>query len=216
MKNNITDIRKDYTQAQLQENDAAPDPFVQFQTWLDAALATQQPEPNAMHLATVNTQGAPSGRIVLLRSITPQGFCFFTNYESRKALHIQHNAQVCATFFWANMERQIRIEGTVLPLPHPDSDAYYHSRPRSSQIGAWASPQSSTIPNRAFLEQLFIDFEQKFADQTQIPRPVYWGGYCIVPHYIEFWQGRASRLHDRIIYQKDATNNAWQISRLAP
>ncbi len=210
----ISNLRKDYTKAELNETELLKSPFEQFELWLTHAIETQQPEPNAMFLATVNSEGSPSGRIVLLRSFAEGVFCFFTNYESRKALQMDDNAKVSASFFWAGLERQIRIEGTVSKVTAAQSDAYFQSRPRGSQVGAWASPQSNEIPDRGYLQQSVEEVEAKFVDDAPIPRPSFWGGYQISPTYFEFWQGRASRLHDRLVYKKDGDN--WQITRLAP
>lgn len=214
-KYNLAAIRKEYTLQDLTLEQIAPEPFTQFQQWLADALEAKVPEPNAMHLATVSANGRPSGRIVLLKGLTEKGFVFFTNYQSRKGQELASNQWASLTFFWPELERQVRIEGSTELVSAQQSDAYFHSRPRSSQIGAWASPQSQQIPDRQVLEENTIRLQEEFGQEQLIPRPPHWGGYCIVPDKIEFWQGRPSRLHDRIVYIK-AAENTWQKHRLAP
>jgi pyridoxamine 5'-phosphate oxidase len=214
-KYNLAAIRKDYTLQDLTVEQTAAEPFSQFQTWLTEALEAKVPEPNAMHLSTVSAAGRPSGRIVLLKGLTDKGFVFFTNYESRKGQELASNQWASLTFFWPELERQVRIEGITELVSGRESDAYFHSRPRGSQIGAWASPQSRQIPGRQTLEDSISRLAQEFGEQSLIPRPPHWGGYCVVPDMAEFWQGRPSRLHDRIVYTKTA-ENTWQKSRLAP
>lgn len=214
-KYNLADIRKDYTLKDLTIEQTAEEPVAQFQLWLTEALEAQVPEPNAMHLSTVSAEGKPSGRIVLLKGLNEKGFVFFTNYHSRKGQELSHNQWASLTFFWPELERQVRIEGLTEMVSAQQSDKYFHSRPRSSQIGAWASPQSQTIPDRQVLEQNISRLQQEFGQAVLIPRPLHWGGYCVVPDMIEFWQGRPSRLHDRIRYTK-TDENTWQKSRLAP
>lgn len=214
MSTSIADMRKEYTQRALDITDVAPDPIQQFTQWFEEARKTQVPESNAMHLATVSALGKPSGRIVLLKGIAEQQFLFYTNYQSRKGQEIAHTPYVCLTFFWPELERQIRIEGTIHRLDEQTSTDYFHSRPRESQIGAWVSPQSQTIEARSVLDERRQSFTQKFAGQ-EIPKPPHWGGYAVTPESLEFWQGRPSRLHDRIFYQIDSKGQ-WQLQRLAP
>ncbi len=214
-KTTIQTIRKDYTLQALNETELLSNPYEQLARWLQEAITTQQPEPNAMHLCTVNGEGKPSGRIVLLRGFDERGVVFYSNYTSRKGQDMALNPHASATFFWANLERQIRIEGSVSRVSEQESDAYFQSRPRSSQIGAWSSPQSQIIESRQTLEEKVDYYKQKFGDHNPIPRPDFWGGYRIVPTTVEFWQGRASRLHDRIVYLKN-DQNLWTTQRLAP
>jgi pyridoxamine 5'-phosphate oxidase len=214
-KINLADIRKEYTLQDLTIEQTAAEPFAQFRLWLTEALSAKVPEPNAMHLSTVSAAGRPSGRIVLLKGLDERGFVFFTNYQSRKGQDLAHNQWASLTFFWPELERQVRIEGTTELVSVRKSDEYFHSRPRGSQIGAWASPQSQEIPGRQMLEQTISRLQDKFGQQATIPRPPHWGGYCVVPEVMEFWQGRASRLHDRIVYTR-SLENTWHKSRLAP
>ncbi len=209
---NITDLRKEYSKRELSESDVNPDPIIQFETWFNEALDSEMNEPNAMALATVDEKGKPSCRIVLLKGFDTEGFVFFTNYLSKKGTDISQNPQAAITFFWHGLERQVRIEGKVEKIPQRDSDLYFELRPEGSKIGAWTSPQSQPISKRELLDNQ-REFEQKY-NGTTVPRPPYWGGYIIVPEMIEFWQGRPSRLHDRIVYQK--TGNSWAIQRIAP
>jgi pyridoxamine 5'-phosphate oxidase len=212
---NISSLRKDYTLQVLDFNQTANDPITQFKTWFSEALEAQVNEPNAMHLATVSAAGRPSGRIVLLKGIEADSFVFFTNYESRKSQEMLLHAWVALTFFWPELERQVRIEGKVEKTSREASDQYFQSRPRGSQIGAWASPQSQIIPDRQVLEQAQEAINQQYGEHAPIPRPLHWGGFQVTPEQIEFWQGRSSRLHDRILYVKTATG-IWQKQRLAP
>ncbi|MCI4668672.1 MAG: pyridoxamine 5'-phosphate oxidase [Bacteroidia bacterium] len=209
----VADIRKDYLQGSLVENEVSTDPINQFEAWFEAAVNSKVNEPNAMSLATVKN-GRPSLRIVLLKGFDKDGFVFFTNYESKKSREMEENPHVALTFFWPELERQIRIEGKVEKISEKDSDKYYQSRGRLSRLGAWASPQSSKISNREFLEKRVEEVTQKFEGQEVFPKPEFWGGFAVKPDYFEFWQGRQSRLHDRIIYEWVDGN--WQISRLAP
>jgi pyridoxamine 5'-phosphate oxidase len=210
---NIADIRKDYKLQTLLEADVAPDPITQFGKWWDEAVKSEIDEVNAMTLATADKNNMPSARIVLLKGYDKNGFIFFTNYQSHKGEQLLQNPNACLVFFWKELERQIRITGTVEKISGEDSDAYFTSRPAGSRIGAWASPQSSVIANRTVIEEKLKDFEQQFGDNA-IPRPPHWGGYIVQPAQIEFWQGRASRLHDRMQYTLQ--KGAWIIERLAP
>lgn len=213
MSATLSDLRKEYTLAGLDLTDVLPDPMAQFRRWFDAALGAGVPEPNAMHLSTVNADGRPDGRIVLIKDVSDAGFVFYTNYESRKGQELLGQPFAALTFFWAELERQIRIEGRVEKVSDAESDAYYASRPRGSQIGAWVSQQSRIITDRAVLETRQRDLEAQFADQS-VPRPPYWGGFRLVPDALEFWQGRPSRLHDRIHYRRE--ENSWVLERLSP
>jgi pyridoxamine 5'-phosphate oxidase len=211
--NTIADIRKEYKLQTLLETDVAANPIEQFDKWWDEAVKSEITEVNAMTLATATTVGIPSARIVLLKGYDKNGFVFFTNYQSHKAKAMEQNANVCLVFFWKELERQIRITGTVEKISAAESDAYFISRPLGSRIGAWASPQSTVIANREVIEERSTKFEQQFAE-GDIPRPPHWGGYIVKPAQIEFWQGRPSRLHDRIQYS--LYNGSWSIERLAP
>lgn len=209
----LADLRENYTRGSLDVTYVLPDPLAQFQRWFDQAAESQLPEPNAMHLATVGPDGRPSGRIVLLKGLD-DGFLFFTNYQSRKGHELAHNDHAALTFFWVELERQVRVQGCVERVSEAESDAYFASRPRGSQIGAWVSAQSEVVPDRAFLEKRAEELEAQFAGK-QVPRPPHWGGYRLRPEYLEFWQGRPSRLHDRIAYTKQQ-NGIWKIERLSP
>ena len=214
MSNEIADIRKDYKLASLEEVDVAANPFDQFTRWWNEAVASQIDEVNAMTLATVNATGVPAARIVLLKGYNPDGFIFFTNYESDKGKNLAQNPHAALVFFWKELERQIRIEGTVEKVSAEESDRYFNSRPASSRIGAWASPQSAVIENRTVIEQNVERYSSIFANDS-IERPDQWGGYIVKPTSIEFWQGRSSRLHDRIRYVLE-NSASWKVERLAP
>jgi pyridoxamine 5'-phosphate oxidase len=211
---NISELRKDYARSTLSESDVDPDPFRQFDLWFSQATAAELPEPYAMALATATADGHPSVRMVLLRGVDERGFAFFTNYDSRKAIELEANPQAALLFFWHELERQVRIEGHVERVADTESDRYFHSRPASSKVGAWASPQSQVIPGRDALETRVRDYERQFPD-ADIPRPANWGGYRVIPRAFEFWQGRPSRLHDRLRYTRQLSSN-WLIERLAP
>lgn len=209
----IADLRLTYTRAQLTEADVDPNPIRQFQRWFEQALAAEIVEPNAMTVATATQDGIPSARVVLLKGVSDRGFIFFTNYESHKGQELAENPHAALVFLWKALERQVRIEGTVEKVSDEETEAYFHSRPRESQLGAWVSNQSQVIPNREALEQRLAQLSQEYQGR-EIPRPPYWGGYCVIPHIIEFWQGRPSRLHDRLRYRLDSQQ--WLIERLAP
>ena len=210
---NIADIRKDYKLAALDEQAAGSDPIVFFQKWFTEAEEAQITEINAMTLATADAAGHPHARIVLLKGLDEQCFVFFTNYDSDKGKDIDANPNVALVFFWKELERQVRIEGVIEKLPANESDIYFHSRPSGSRLGAWASPQSREITDRNILDLNYTKYEREFSE-IDIPRPPHWGGYRVVPNRIEFWQGRSSRMHDRILFTKAADN--WSKSRLAP
>lgn len=210
-----THARKEYEQGSLDEATVNRDPVRQFSAWYDDAVAAEILEPEAMTLSTATPDGRPSARIVLLRGFDARGFCFFTNYESRKGKELAANPYAALTFHWANLERQVRIEGRVEKTTAVESDAYFASRPPASRIGAWSSPQSDVLADRAALEDLFARFTSENPDDTAIPRPEHWGGYRLVPERIEFWQGRRSRLHDRLRFRRDSSG-AWVVERLAP
>ncbi|NOK61123.1 MAG: pyridoxamine 5*-phosphate oxidase [Chloroflexi bacterium AL-W] len=210
----IADLRKEYTCDGLSETDVDVNPFVQFQTWFDAAVAAQLPEPNAMTLATVNGMGQPSARIVLLKGFDVRGFVFYTSYQSRKGSNLADNPAAALIFYWAELERQVRIEGVAYPIAAEESDAYFTSRPHESQLGAVASHQSSVIQSRVELEERLQALTEEYRTRP-IPRPPHWGGYRVVPHLIEFWQGRPSRLHDRLCYLR-GEDGVWVIERLSP
>jgi pyridoxamine 5'-phosphate oxidase len=208
----IAQLRKNYTFGQLLETELAPNPLSLFQIWFDQAVKAECPEPNSMTLATADAAGNPSARIVLLKGADDAGFSFFTNYESQKGKELAVRPNAALLFHWHELERQVRIKGTVDRVSADESDAYFNSRPAASRIGAWASPQSAEIPNREFLEEAEKRYSAEFGDKP--PRPAHWGGYRLHPTEIEFWQGRPSRLHDRIHYQ--LTGDQWRITRLAP
>jgi len=211
----LADLRINYSRASLDEADAAPSPFAQFDRWFKEALAAKLPEPNTMTLATVGDDGRPSARIVLIKAVDDRGFVFFTNYESRKGRDLDANPHAALLFYWIELERQVRIEGHIEKTTEEESDRYFASRPLGSRIGAWASEQSTVIDSRATLEAREKDVSARFGDNP--PRPPHWGGYRLVPDSLEFWQGRPSRLHDRLHYTRDDTApHGWTISRLSP
>ncbi len=211
---NLSKIRTDYSRATLDISNVEPDPLKQFDRWFNETLKSEVLEPNAMHLATVNEDGRPTSRIVLLKGLTEKKLLFFTNYQSKKGRELEKNPACAITFFWPELERQIRIEGIASRVDAKTSDEYFISRPRGSQIGAWSSPQSSIIEKRQILEDRVKQMELKFKDQDTLPRPHQWGGFEIDPLLFEFWQGRPNRLHDRIEYT--FVDGGWKIHRLAP
>ncbi len=210
----LAELRQEYTLAGLSESDLAPDPIAQFQRWLHEAMAAQLAEPNAMVLATVAPDGQPSTRTVLLKALDARGFSFFTNYESRKARELAANPRASLTFPWHALERQVNIEGRVSKLPRAEAEAYFKLRPRDSRLGAWASNQSQIIPGRDALEDRMKELQAKYPGE-EIPLPPNWGGYVLAPERIEFWQGRPSRLHDRLRYTREP-DGSWRIERLSP
>lgn len=214
MHNIIADIRRDYSHKSLSENDVDPNAIKQFEKWWVEAVHSKIDEVNAMTLATASIDGLPSARIVLLKEYSEKGFVFFTNYESYKAQQLAENPKACLVFFWKELERQVRITGLIEKIGVKQSDEYFQSRPESSRIGAWASPQSRVIEDRSWLDEKFNELVNKM-EGTAIPRPPYWGGYIVKPVVVEFWQGRPSRLHDRIQYTLEE-NGEWKIERLAP
>jgi pyridoxamine 5'-phosphate oxidase len=210
----VADLRAEYTAGGLTEADAGDDPFALFRRWFAAALEAGLPEPNAMTLATATPDGAPSARVVLLKALDDRGFTFFTNYDSRKSREMAANPRVALVFLWHPLERQVRVEGTVEQVTPGESDAYFAVRPLGSRLGAWASAQSAVIPDRAFLERQHAELLAKYPDGN-VPRPPHWGGYRVLPTVIEFWQGRPSRLHDRIRFTRQP-DGTWKKERLAP
>lgn len=209
----IADLRKDYTLRGLSEADIAAEPFAQFQAWFDGAVAAKLPEPNAMTLATATPDGRPSARVVLLKGLDARGFVFYTNLESRKGRELTANPWAALVFLWNQLERQVRVEGAVEQVDAATADAYFASRPWGSRIGAWASAQSSVLPARSAIEARYAELAAQYEGQD-VPRPPYWGGFRVVPAMVEFWQGRSSRLHDRLRYTP--RGDGWLIERLAP
>ena len=211
----LADLRKTYSQRTLSESDVLPDAVHQFRVWLDEALGAQLDEPTALTLSTVNGAGQPSSRVVLLKGLPEDdGFLFYTNYDSQKGRELIAQPLAALNFFWPGLERQVRVEGRVEKAPEALSTEYFQSRPRASQIGAWASPQSQVIGSREELEARESEIAAEFGALTTLPRPAHWGGFILRPHRVEFWQGRPSRLHDRIVYEREGP--AWKRSRLAP
>lgn len=211
---NLADLRSEYTKASLDIADVLDDPIAQFNKWFHEALDAGVVEPNAMNLATLSDQGRPTARIVLLKGVENGCFVFYTNYQSQKGRELEQDPHCALTFFWPELERQVRVEGIAERVSPEQSKAYFVSRPLGSQLGAWASPQSSVIANREILERRVEELKRKYAGLTELPKPEQWGGYQVIPFEIEFWQGRPSRLHDRIVYS--FASDAWKINRLAP
>ena len=214
MASSAADLRREYTRAGLLEADLAPDPIKQFRRWFEEALAAGLHEPNAMTLATATPDGRPSARVMQLKGYDEQGFVFYTNYEGRKGRELEENPYAALVFYWGKLERQVRIEGRVSRVSEEESDAYYHSRPRGSQLGAWASEQSRAVEDRGVLEGRLRALEREHVGR-EVPRPPFWGGYRVEPEAIEFWQGRENRLHDRLVYRR-VEGGGWEISRLQP
>lgn len=213
LQNYLNSIRRDFADKSLDEKSINKNPFLQFETWFEEAVNSQILDPYAMSISTVNKKGQPSTRIVYLRFISEEGLVFYTNYNSHKGTDLTINNKVAINFFWGELERQIRVEGAVSRVSDEMSDSYFEKRPRESQIGAWASEQSSLIQNREELEEKVAFYTNKYKDQP-IPRPPHWGGYIVKPSLFEFWQGRPNRLHDRLVYHKYDSN--WKINRIAP
>lgn len=211
---NLYEVRKDYGLKGLNEDDIDQNPLVQFDSWFQEASKTEGDEVNAFTLSTIGEDGLPEGRVVLLKLFDENGFIFFTNYNSRKAQDIASNPFASMTFYWKSKEQQIRVKGGIKKISPEQSDDYYHTRPVGSRVGAWASPQSTEIQDRSVLEEKYREAEQRFDAEESIARPDFWGGYIIEPIRIEFWQGRSSRLHDRLVYVKQ--EQEWKVSRLAP
>jgi pyridoxamine 5'-phosphate oxidase len=206
-------LRKEYTRAGLAESDANPDPIAQFRRWFDDALAAGLREPNAMTLATATPDGRPSARVVLLKGFDERGFVFYTNYEGRKGEELEENPYCALVFYWAELERQVRVEGRVSRVPKRESDEYFGSRPRGSRLGAWASEQSRPVGGREVLEERLRVLEAEY-EAREVPRPPFWGGFRVEPEVIEFWQGRENRLHDRLVYRR--SGGGWGRERLQP
>lgn len=207
-------LRQDYAQRGLRRAELDADPIRQFNAWLAEAVSRQLLEPNAMILATVDEDGQPWTRTVLLKVCDARGFTFFTNYDGAKGGHLAANARAAMTFWWGGLERQVNVTGTVGKVSREESEVYFHSRPKGSQVGAWASRQSEVVSDREQLERQFAEVLAKY-EQAEIPLPPHWGGYCVTPQTIEFWQGRQSRLHDRLRYSRQA-NGSWVVERLSP
>jgi pyridoxamine 5'-phosphate oxidase len=209
-----SNLRTEYLRSALYEEDAGADPIALFARWYEEAVQAGGRDPNAMSLATVDADGRPSVRIVLCKEFDHAGFVFFTNYASRKGRDLSGNPNACLLFYWADLERQVRISGPVTVVPAAESDAYFAERPLAARIGAWASPQSEPIAGRQSLERRYVEMEQRFAGQAAPPRPPHWGGYRLAPNSLEFWQGRPSRLHDRLLFSRRGAE--WELVRLAP
>jgi pyridoxamine 5'-phosphate oxidase len=209
-------MRRIYGIGELLESQVDPDPIVQFATWLQQATEAGLAEPNAMVLATADADGRPSARTVLLKGLDARGFVFYTNQQSRKADDLAANPYCALVFPWHAMERQVRVEGTVSKLPTDEVDAYFASRPRESQLGAWASQQSHPVESREELDLQYASYERQWPEGTAISTPYFWGGYLVYPHAFEFWQGRVGRLHDRLAYRRASSDDSWELSRLQP
>ena len=211
---NIAELRREYTKECLRRDDLDPNPFIQFRRWIDQACKAELLEPNAMTLATVDPAGQPWTRTVLMKGFSEKGFLFFTNYESQKSQQILQNQRVSLLFPWLALERQAIINGRAEKITPAESYHYFKTRPEGSQVGAWASPQSQVIPSRKLLELKWDEIKRKFAN-GKIPLPSFWGGFRVIPHHIEFWQGGTNRIHDRFLYRRQG-DDSWHIERLAP
>lgn len=211
----LAGLRAEYHAGRLTEEHCETNPIVQFERWMKDAQAADLKEPNAMTLATATPDGRPSARIVLLKEVSDVGFVFYTNYGSRKALELERNPLAALTFYWPELERQVRVEGRVAKVSRAQSEAYFRLRPKGSRLGAWASHQSEALPSREPLERRLAELEKLYAHTDDVPLPEFWGGYCLSPDLIEFWEGRPNRLHDRLLYRKDG-ENGWTIQRLSP
>jgi len=214
----VAELRINYEKGNLHESDMFPDPILQFEKWFQEAQGAKIKEPNAMCLCTASKSGFPSGRMVLLKCFDQKGFVFYTNYQSRKSKELTDNPKACLVFFWESIERSVRIEGIAEKVSEAESEEYFHSRPKKSQLGAWASPnQSGVVRCREEIDDRYGEVEEKFKDSPEIPKPEFWGGWRIKPLALEFWQGRESRLHDRIVYSKEKEDSSkWSIQRLSP
>lgn len=213
-KEYINKLRYDFSIGTLDESVVDVNAIVQFEKWFEDAVNAKVPDANAMVLSTATSDGKPSARVLLLRNFNESGFVFYSNYHSKKSMDMEQNPFAAITFFWQSLQRQVRIEGIVEKQSAAESDIYFNSRPRGSKMGAWVSPQSNVIPGRSYIDDKLAEFEKKFPDDN-IPRPAYWGGFLLKPTSIEFWQGRPSRLHDRLLYVLQS-DNTWKIQRLAP
>ncbi len=211
----LEDLRDDYGREPLNEQNCETNPIVQFERWFQDVQAADLKEPNAMTLATATPEGRPSARVVLLKEVSDLGFVFYTNYGSRKAQEIETNPFAALTFHWPELARQVRVEGRVRRVPREQSVAYYRSRPKGSRLGAWASRQSEVLPDRSALDARWKELQEQYATNDDVPVPEFWGGYCVAPDSIEFWQGRPNRLHDRLRYRRKGEEN-WVIDRLSP
>jgi pyridoxamine 5'-phosphate oxidase len=212
----LAELRQNYIRGALDEASVDPNPIAQFKVWFWEAQQSGLPEPNAMTLATSTSDGYCTARIVLLKELDENGFVFYTNYESRKGRDLTENPRASLVFYWAELERQVRVEGGVERVPRQQSEAYFRSRPRGSRLGAWVSHQSEVIQSRRMLEARLRDLETRYAGTDEIPTPDYWGGFRVRPHSIEFWQGRPNRLHDRLRYLRNSEDQAWRVERLGP
>ncbi len=210
----LSQLRQEYVAGGLAEEDLEPEPVAMFRRWLHDVVTAGVHEPNAMVLATVGREGRPSSRMVLLKGLDERGFAFYTNYDSRKGADLAANPHCALLFPWHGLERQVRVEGTASRLTEEENAAYFGSRPRASQIGAWASPQSRVVASRAELDRRYDEVAARFPEGSDVPLPPHWGGYLVVPEMMEFWQGRRGRMHDRLVYRRDA--EVWTAARLAP
>jgi pyridoxamine 5'-phosphate oxidase len=211
----LAELRDDYRRAPLDEQNCETNPIVQFERWFQDLQLLDLKEPNAMTLATATADGRPSARIVLLKEVSDLGFVFYTNYGSRKAREIESNPFAALTFYWPQLGRQVRVEGKVTRVSREQSAAYFRTRPRGSQLGAWASHQSEVLPGRDAIESRWRELEELYSDDGDVPIPDFWGGYCVAPEVIEFWEGRPNRLHDRLRYRRNG-EHGWTIERLSP